>query len=152
MKITIHGNQKTMPIYYVFNQNNGFIIHSQKITPLRDIIIPSGFVISKNQIYQVLRLLKKQIKKLLSKIPIQVNKKNNAIYYVFNQKMDFLYIPFKMKALNGIIMPKTCLMLKNAIYQEGFPFKMPFPVRRPDNIPDYPEEPDDDPGDDPDDS
>ncbi len=81
--------KKTMPIYYSFNKNNAFIMYSQNITPLSDIIIPSGYIITKNYIYQALKLLKKLIKKLLSKIAFHVSKKTKMIYYVFNQKVIF---------------------------------------------------------------
>lgn len=115
--------KKIKPIYYDFNKNNEFHIMFLDITPLMDIIIPSGHIIIKKCILKHLNQFKKPIRKLSSNFCFYGSKKIRSIYYIFNQKMHFLYILLKMKTLKGIILPKTYLMFKNDMLQDVFIFK-----------------------------
>ncbi len=88
---------------------------------IKGIIITLIDIINKNHI---LKQFKKSIGRSLYNFGLNVDKKIMSIYYVFNQKDNFLYILFKMKALNGIIMPKAYFMFLNHRLQINFYFKM----------------------------
>ncbi len=91
---------------------------------IKGTIITLMDAIIKKHILKHLKQFKKSIQKLLSKIAFNVDKKIMLYPYVFNQKDNFLYILFKMKALNGIIMPKAYFMFLNHRLQINFYFKM----------------------------
>ena len=123
---------------------NGDIIKEKysNLSLIRDngIILFQGYLIIKKH---ALKQFKESIKKLSSIFYIHANQKIILIYYNLREKNHFLYILFKIKALKGIIMPKTSLISKNAIYGYNFPFKMPFHPGPDINEP-LPEDPGDD--------
>ncbi|KPV47088.1 hypothetical protein SE19_02550 [Acidiplasma aeolicum] len=118
-------------------------MYSEKSTLTNSIITHQGHIINKKQILKHPKQFKESIKKLSSIFYIHANQKIMLIYYNLREKNHFLYILFKIKALKGIIMPKTSLISKNAIYGYNFPFKMPFHPGPDINEP-LPEDPGDD--------
>ena len=118
-----HVNKKIMLYPYVFDKNNGCILSFQNIILPDNIIIPPRcFIIKKHALKQ----FKESIKKLLSKIAFQVSKKIMLYPYVFDKNNGCILYFENITQSRGIIITKTSVASKNAIYGYNFPFKVPF--------------------------
>jgi hypothetical protein len=138
---------------YVFDIKKDSILYFKRVTCLMGIILPPRDFIPQNQSINRLIRFKESLKKLPSNFPLYPGQKIRLNTYVFHKKSIFLYILSKMKALRGIILPKTYNMSLNDSIGSAFPFHVPFhPGEGPEiDYPNEPEYPEEDPGDDPDD-